>query len=352
MKSEQIIKKILYVGIPVWLMTVCAVPVMAAVITWDGSKSTGYTDPENWVGGIRPASSLVTDIARFDDTNAIPFQPTINANWSVNGVQFAGSGWTVGRSGTSTLTIGNGGVSHNPVSAGAATFNSKLGLGANQAWDVGASSTINANGGIGGAAYTLTKTGAGRLVIRGGTDNTNTLGAIVVSAGELLVTSGTLDARLASVTVNSGALLGGAGNIFRPVTIENGGTLAAGFDAAGTLTVGDLSLKNSSILAFELGSLLGTNDKIAAQNLVLDGLLNVTNLGGLQVGSYTLMTYSGTLTDNGLTINNVPVGFSGSISASGGIVNLNITTIPEPTTISLFVISSLGLIIIRRHRRG
>lgn len=349
MKLKQKMTKLLYV-LSAWLMLACVVPATATVITWDGSKSTGYTDPENWVGGVRPASSTVTDIARFDDTNAIPFQPTINANWSVNGIQFAGSGWTIGRSGASALTIGGSGVTLNPASTGAATFNSKLGLGANQTWDVSAGSTINANGGIGGAAYTLTKTGAGRLVIRGGVDNTNTLGSIVVSAGELLVTAGTLDTRLAAVTVNSGALLGGTGYIYRPVTINNGGTLAAGFDAAGTLTVGNLTLNNSSVLEFELSGLAGTSDKIIAENLILDGVLNVTNLGGLEAGAYTLFAYTGTLTDNGLQVNNLPDGFSGSVTTNGGNVILNV--IPEPTTLTLFMISSTGVMVLRRYRKG
>ena len=79
------------------------------------------------------------------------------------------------------------------------------------------------------------------------------------------------------------------------------------------------------MLEFRLSGLTGSNDRINAGDLTLDGLLTVANLGGLQAGIYTLFVYTGTLTNNGLQINSLPAGFIGSISASGGTVSLIVT---------------------------
>jgi hypothetical protein len=147
-----------------------------------------------------------------------------------------------------------------------------------------------------------------------------------VSAGTLLV-NGRLDARAVSVTVSNAAVLGGTGTISRVTTIVNGGIIAPGNNGAGTLNITtNLTLNSTSILEFELDSLTGGNDCINTGALTLDGLLSVTSLGGLQAGAYTLVVYTGTLTNNGLQIDSLPAGFVGSISASNGTVSLIVTT--------------------------
>ena len=67
-----------------------------------------------------------------------------------------------------------------------------------------------------------------------------------------------------------------------------------------TLTVSNGVNLGASTLNFAVGT---NNTKIAATgNLTLGGTLNVTDGGGLTSGTYTLFTYGGTLTYNGLSI--------------------------------------------------
>lgn len=152
----------------------------------------------------------------------------------------------------------------------------------------------------------LVKTGTGVFTLSGA--NTYT-GVTTVTGGELRVT-GSLGAT--AVTVASGATLSGAGTIAGGVTVEDGGILAPGA-SAGTLTVGALNLSGGSVLDYELGTAGviggGVNDLIVVNgNLVLDGQLDVTDLGGFGPGVYRLINYGGALTDNGLDVGSLPVG--------------------------------------------
>ena len=103
------------------------------------------------------------------------------------------------------------------------------------------------------------------------------------------------------------------------MTVANGGILAPGDSpgAAGTFTVGSLSLGNASLLNYDLGTpgVIGSqvNDlTIVRGNLTLDGILNTTALGGFGPGAYRLFNYGGALTDNTLDIGTVPAGFLAS----------------------------------------
>lgn len=111
----------------------------------------------------------------------------------------------------------------------------------------------------------------------------------------------------------SGATLGGTGTIVGPVTIQNGGLLAPG-DSPGTLTVGTLTLHSGSILNYQLGTpnLAGVvSDLVNVNgNLTLAGTLNVSNAGGFGSGVYRLLNYTGSLTNDGLSLNRVPAGFT------------------------------------------
>ncbi|KZL06558.1 Extracellular serine protease precursor [Pseudovibrio sp. Ad26] len=151
---------------------------------------------------------------------------------------------------------------------------------------------------------------------------TNTYtGGTTVSGGKLVV-NGTIG----DVTVNGGSL-GGSGTIGGSVSVASG-TIAAG-NSPGTLTIGgDLNLTSASVLDFELGSPSGTagvdSDLIAVGgDLTLDGSLNVTDSGGFDAGVYNLITYGGSLTDNGLMVGTAPIGFLYNVqTATAGQVNL------------------------------
>ncbi len=167
----------------------------------------------------------------------------------------------------------------------------------------------------------FTKRGSGALTLSG---NSTGSGATRVEAGSLIVNGSTRSA----TTVESGATLGGSGRIDNLVTIRDGGALAPG-TSPGTISVAALTLDPLSILNFELstpgvvGS--GVNDLIdVSGNLVLDGLLNVADAGGFTFGTYRLINYGGSISDQGLTINSVPLGYGAFVvqTSIAGQVNL------------------------------
>ena len=80
----------------------------------------------------------------------------------------------------------------------------------------------------------------------------------------------------------------------------------------------------------------GGNDLVAltdgASDLTLDGLLNVTANGTLNNGTYNLISYYGNLTDNGLTVNSMPAGKTGTIGTSGSSPKYITLTVSGTTT--------------------
>lgn len=215
------------------------------------------------------------------------------------------------------------------------------------------SSITQSSSSLGGGK--LTKDGVGTLTLGATSSYT---GATVVNDGKLVVT-GNISTSL-STTVNDGAALAGTGTV-GGVTIENGGTLAPGL-SAGTLTIsGNLGLNATSNLAFELDPSsttigLGVNDLVTGvSNLTLDGLLAVTatsgSFTGVTSGTWRLINYTGTLTNNGLTLSSMPsldAGYNWNLDLSTtGQVNL--TIVPEP---AFAVMGGFGILGLLRRRRS
>ena len=212
----------------------------------------------------------------------------------VNTNNATGSGAITVNSGT--LQIGNGGT-HGSI-GGDITNHSALVF--------NRSNMVSHAGNISGTG-SVTQAGSGTLILAG---NNSYNGGTVINGGTLVVNSSTATGS-GAVTVNNGGTLGGSGSIGGAVTVNDGGTLAAG-NSPGTLTLANLTLNNASVLDFELDSPAGTagvdSDLIAVTgDLTLDGILNVSDLGGWDFGtnpgdsgSYTLFTYGGSLTDNDL----------------------------------------------------
>ncbi len=178
-----------------------------------------------------------------------------------------------------------------------------------------------------------TNTYSGATLINGGTLAMAGDGSITNSATITVASGATLDVSGhagGGMTIAAGQTVGGNGTVVGNLTVANGATLSPG-SSVGTLTVnGNLVLNNSTTLAYELG---GSSDRtIVNGNLTLDGVLNVSNAGGFGAGNYTLFTYSGTLTDNGLVIGTVPGGFNYAVVAGGGTVVLQVTSAADPYT--------------------
>jgi autotransporter-associated beta strand protein len=159
----------------------------------------------------------------------------------------------------------------------------------------------------------LIKQGTGVLALSGA--SAVFAGATAVTGGTLLV-NGTLGDGAHRLAASDGAVLGGSGTIGGNTTLA-AATLAPG-TSPGTLTfAGDLTLGAASILAYELGAPGGvagidSDLVVVGGNLTLDGTLDITDLGGFGPGLYRLITYAGSLTDNGLALGLVPAAVSRS----------------------------------------
>jgi autotransporter-associated beta strand protein len=191
------------------------------------------------------------------------------------------------------------------------------------------------NQGLGG----FTKLGAGTAIINLASTYT---GTTTVTAGTLLVNSpGSLAA--GSLVFVDGGTLGGNGTIGDDVTVAAPANLAPGA-SAGTLAIGgdlDLTLKATGTgkLIFELDALAATNDRITvAGNLLIgSGVLGLNDftfidLGGLQVGTYKLITSGGINVADSLDAANVTGSitstFNGTLQINGNDLELVVTLKP------------------------
>lgn len=197
----------------------------------------------------------------------------------------------------------------------------------------------------GGTATGITIGGTGSLAING---NAAAL-ADGITIQDLLdfTVNGTLGTGTSVLTAQTGALLGGSGTINGTVTMANGSILAPG-TSPGTLTIANaLNLNDATNLLFELSATDqtvggGVNDLVTGiTNLTLDGVLNVTAIGNFATvaagAKWRLFSYSGTLTDQLLTLGSLPTLAAGNTfaidTATAGEVSL--VVVPEPAALAL-----------------
>ncbi len=150
-----------------------------------------------------------------------------------------------------------------------------------------------------GDAGGVNKQGAGTLILSGDSIYT---GPTIIDAGTLQL-DGTI---ISDVSVSSGAILSGSGSTTGAVVVADGAVLNPG-DSPGTMTFGSLVLNPTTTTNFELQTPgvvgMGVNDLIdVTTNLTIDGTFNIIPLPGFAFGDYTLFTYGGALTDNGVDV--------------------------------------------------
>ncbi len=224
------------------------------------------------------------------------------------------------------------------------------------------------NGSVGN--HNLIKTGAGTMVLTG----TNTYsGTTQVNLGTLLI-NGNNSAATGTVTIASGAILGGTGSIGGAVNVT--GTLAPGASIE-SLGTGALNFATGSTFAYELdsstlnGDLLdstGTLDIAPGAILTLTELAfgTLANNSKLTLISYTggwlnteLFTYLGGTLNNGDIIhlgsnqwqfdyNDNAGGSNHTSDQSGATRFVTMTVVPEP---SAALLGALGLLPLLRRRR-
>jgi len=195
----------------------------------------------------------------------------------------------------------------------------------------------------------LRKTGAGTLVFSGSSARPSS--NIEVRAGTVLV-NGTVTQYSSSaghdVMVSETGILGGTGVINRFVTFETGGTLSPGDPLVdggiGSLTIGtatvsrSLTLAPGSAMAFDLLSADEHDSVMIHGNLTLAGTLNLMDRGLNEAADFRLFQYTGTLTNQGLTLGTVPEGWAFAVDLSTeNEVWLRMTAIPEPGTHALLL---------------
>ncbi len=154
----------------------------------------------------------------------------------------------------------------------------------------------------------LSKDGTGTWTLTGATHTFT--GATSVNAGKLIV-NGSLTTT-SGITVASSATLAGTGTI-GATTVQSGGKLAPGGDAPGTMTSGSLTLMSGSSALFRVGP---SGDRInVSGNLTVAGEIDLSYLG-TRGGSHLLMTCTGTLNTTGMTLGDVPAGWTCKLDTS------------------------------------
>jgi T5SS/PEP-CTERM-associated repeat protein len=189
----------------------------------------------------------------------------------------------------------------------------------------GAASVFNFNGGVLSVSTSMVANGSAFVVGNG------------TSAATLNLLPTYSHTYSNGLSIAATATLTGVGAIIGNVTLANGATLAPGVSGVGTQTVyGAMALGSTTALDYGL-SLPGDGQSFVSVNgnLTLGGTLNITDVGGFGVGTYTLFTYTGTLTTNGtpgvLTIGSTP---NGSLTykidiSNTGFVNLDVSSAPS-----------------------
>lgn len=241
-----------------------------------------------------------------------------------------------------------------------------------------AGTLVDLAGGTAGAGSTLAivKTGSNTQTFSRAAGNTYSRGT-TISGGTLLVTNTSGSGLgVGSVDVQSGGAIGGTGIIAlgtdKTVTIHNGGTITPG-DGLGALRFNGLNtsgpaltLEAGSKIVFDLGA-ANASDQIqflnysGAADLVRGG--TVLDFTTAQAGVFTLFAF---YSDNGTTL--TPAGFDELASnfqlgsgldgfqatwdySTPGQIKLNVSAVPEPTTLALLVGVGLGFLLLRRSRQ-
>ncbi len=109
-----------------------------------------------------------TDVFFTTSDGGANLSTTLGANYSIKGLTFTSDAVNpVSIGGTNTLTLGADGVT-TQTGAAAATINCPVVVGASQTWSAGSTNPLTVSGSLSVSSTTLTKSGAGVVVLSGG----------------------------------------------------------------------------------------------------------------------------------------------------------------------------------------
>ena len=238
--------------------------------------------------------------------------------------------------GTGQLTFGNSNNETNLTifaAGGPAVIANKIFLNGNTNITFGGTNNLQLTGDInsGNAAKSLTVAGGITVTFSGAITNTGTSGGgpLTKLGGGTLIFAGT-NTYIGTTAINAGTLLVSGALNTNTVTTRNGGTFGGTGSLGGNLTY------NTGAQAYLFKSAgLPDSPLMVASNLTINSAADIVtiDLGGtttLGAGTYTLLTYGGTLTG---TFNATPVLVNGSL-AGGNIATIDTST---PNEVNLVV---------------
>ena len=346
---------------------------------WTGAAGNGdFASALNWSKGTTPTTvpNNLPVLWNADTANGQTHIALGSSNVSLRGMLFKASTSTAGFtiSGTGTLSIDYTGIRNE--SSATQTFNVPITLIDSQNWEA-ANGNLVFNGTI-----DTSSGGNNYLVVVGGNDNTTingvisgsgllakdnagtlTLNAANTYSGNTIIHNGTLsvDGTINSATtVSAGATLGGSGSI--SAAVSSAGTISPGDGGtAGTLRITDLTLNNNSSLNFILdtpdaaagtggSSLLATTDTTLGSGIAL----NIAAGSHFGSGVYHLISFSNAMNNitslNSWTIAG-PSGYTYMLTDPAGMLNLNVTAVPEPAAIGLLLLGGSAALLIDKRRK-
>jgi len=295
--------------------------VYAAAITWDGSESSSWSNPDNWVGGVVPTSHLDEAVI---NSSTVPNYLHITAGDVV---------------GTGRLTVRISGICS--MDGGSLSMYNAAGrwrIG----WRTGDNCFMTVNGGTINTVYTL------QICEDKGANGYLSVSNATVSIGRGIICG----------AVTGAGTGGGATMIIEPGTTFSCATLGyfpTEIRPNGKMTInGGLLNCNSLLNVFTGGVLRVNNGTVQATDLTIqgsgiNGLVDVSK-GTIEISSNVVATMQQYVTDGKLT------GYAGAgsvvINYDGGTETTTVTAIPEPVAAGLLLIGVTGMALYRRSRKG
>ena len=303
------------------------------------------TGPGDWVingvkmtgpGNINLNQGTLRLAAYYDDG----YDPQEATSLSGNGTLTVNQGatlemdpWNLSFTLTMPITL-NGGTFLCDWPTAALSISSPITLAATSTFNLNdvANHAVTFKGVISGAFGFIKK---GSNLMRLSATNTYT-GPTIVNGGKLLV-NGWLSTN--TVTVNSGATLGGTGVIAGPVIVQSGGILAPGDNGLGALAItSTLNLAGKVLLEVSKSGTTVTNDRIVGTStLAYGGALTVTIIGAVPFAAGDKLTlfkatnYSGAFFTMSLPTLGAQLAWDTSKLAVDGSLSVVIVTPPQIT---------------------